>query len=388
MQGFKRVLLIKERRKDMKYEFNKFDKVFCDGEIWEVERTADNTGTMKLSTLYPKGYGFMWAGEDEVLPLHIAIKERLIDKDEAEEIVMNSNKALSEEIIQPDGNEDANKGGGLPGKDGTGKDDRKAKKADNGSKWNVEEILRHCTLEDNVLKLPSVQFNKKSYLEAKKWIEEAGGTWTGGKVQGFTFPFDATRVFSVLHEGKRCNLKQDYQFFETPKDVADWLVMIAGGIEETDTVLEPSAGRGALVKAIHRSCPSVMVDCYELMPENKQFLSSMENTNIIGDDFTKGDNKKYTKIIANPPFSGNQDIKHVRMMFDLLENGGTLASITSAHWEFASETVCIDFRQWLKDLNANVYVINDGEFKESGTSIETRAIVIKKTQNKAKRNLR
>lgn len=121
-----------------------------------------------------------------------------------------------------------------------------------------------------------------------------------------------------------------------------------------------------------------MVDCYELMPENKQFLSSMENTNIIGDDFTKSDNKKYTKIIANPPFSGNQDIKHVRMMFDLLENGGTLASITSAHWEFASETVCIDFRQWLKDLNANVYVINDGEFKESGTSIETRAIVIKK----------
>ena len=83
----------------MKYEFNKFDKVFCEGEIWEVERTADNTGTMKLSTLYPKGYGFIWAGEDEVLPLHIAIRERLIDKDEAEEIVMNSNKALSEEII-------------------------------------------------------------------------------------------------------------------------------------------------------------------------------------------------------------------------------------------------------------------------------------------------
>jgi hypothetical protein len=65
-----------------------------------------------------------------------------------------------------------------------------------------------------------------------------------------------------------------------------------------------------------------------------------------------------------------------------LGRGAPLPAITSAHWEFASETVCIDFRQWLKDLNANVYVINDGEFKESGTSIETRAIVIKKTQNK------
>lgn len=55
--------------------------------------------------------------------------------------------------------------------------------------------------------------------------------------------------------------------FETPVDVADWLVMLAGGINEADTVLEPSAGRGALIKAIHRSCPSVIVKCYELMPE-------------------------------------------------------------------------------------------------------------------------
>lgn len=76
------------------------------------------------------------------------------------------------------------------------------KQDDLGSKWSVEEILMHCTLEDNVLKLPQVHFNKKSYAEAKKWIEEAGGSWQGGKVQGFTFPFNADRVFSILHEGK------------------------------------------------------------------------------------------------------------------------------------------------------------------------------------------
>lgn len=59
--------------------------------------------------------------------------------------------------------------------------------------------------------------------------------------------------------------------FETPAEVADWLVMLAGGIHEDDTVLEPSAGRGALIKAIHRACPSVAVACYELMPENREF---------------------------------------------------------------------------------------------------------------------
>lgn len=48
-------------------------------------------------------------------------------------------------------------------------------KTDAGKKWSIEEILRHSTLENNILKLPAVQFNKKYYAEAQKWIEEAGG---------------------------------------------------------------------------------------------------------------------------------------------------------------------------------------------------------------------
>ena len=255
----------------------------------------------------------------------------------------------------------------------------KKKQADEGKKWNVEEILKHCTLENNILKLPQVQFNKKSYAEAKKWIEEAGGSWQGGKIQGFTFPFNPERVFSMLKEGKRCNLQQDYQFFETPADVADWLVMLAGGIHEDDTVLEPSAGRGALIKAIHRACPTVMVECYELMPENREFLHTLSNVILLDEDFTKDSvSSSYTKIIANPPFSGNQDIDHIKLMYERLEQGGTLAAITSQHWKFASEKKCIDFRNWLKEVHGEVFEISAGEFKESGTSISTMAVVIKK----------
>lgn len=256
--------------------------------------------------------------------------------------------------------------------------DEKKKQTDEGKKWNVEDILKHCTLEDGVLKLPKVQFNKKSYAEAKKWIEEAGGSWQSGKIQGFTFPFNPERVFSILKEGKRCNLQQEYQFFETPAEVADWLVMLAGGINEADTVLEPSAGRGALIKAIHRACPSVTVECYELMPENREFLYSLDNVIILDEDFTKDSVGSYTKIIANPPFSGNQDIEHVRIMYKLLEKGGTLAAITSSHWKIASEKKCVDFRNWLEEVHGEVFEIDAGEFKESGTSISTMAVVIRK----------
>lgn len=247
-----------------------------------------------------------------------------------------------------------------------------------GAKWTAEEILKHCTLQDNVLKLPAVQFNKKSYADAKKWIEEAGGSWTGGKVQGFTFPFNAERVFAILKEGKRCNLKQEFQFFETPAEVADWLVMLAGGVHETDTVLEPSAGRGALVKAIHRACPQVMVDCFELMPENAELLQEIPGVRILGADFTQSRPGQYTKIIANPPFRNNQDIDHVRKMYDLLQDGGTLAAITSAHWEFATEQKCEAFRNWLQEVGGAKYEIEQGAFQESGTLIKTLAVVITK----------
>lgn len=256
--------------------------------------------------------------------------------------------------------------------------EEKEKKDDSGSKWSVEDILKHCTLEDNVLKLPRVQFNKKSYAEAKKWIEEAGGSWQGGKVQGFTFPFNADRVFSILHEGKRCNLQQDFQFFATPPEVADWLVMLAGGVHEDEKILEPSAGTGAIIDAIHRSCPHVIVDCYELMPENKEILSKKDNICILGDDFTKCDVAQYDKIIANPPFSKNQDIRHVRRMYEHLNNGGTVAAIMSCHWKIASEKECADFREWLKDVHAKVCDIEEGSFKQSGTGIETTAVIIQK----------
>lgn len=257
-------------------------------------------------------------------------------------------------------------------------EDIKKKQPDEGKNWSVEEILKHCTLENNVLKLPQVQFNKKSYAEAKKWIEEAGGTWQGGKVQGFIFPFNPERVFSILQSGQRYNLQQEYQFFETPPGVADWLVMLAGGIHEDDTVLEPSAGRGALIKAIHRACPSVMVECYELMPENREFLHALDNVILLDEDFTKDSVGSYTKIIANPPFANNQDIEHVILMYERLERGGTLAAITSPHWKFASERKCVAFREWLEEVHGQVYEIGSGEFKESGTGISTLAIVIKK----------
>lgn len=241
-----------------------------------------------------------------------------------------------------------------------------------GEKWSPEKILQNCKWDGEVLTLPQTQFTKKSYLEAKKWIEETGGQWNTSK-QGFTWEIDANRVVGILMQGRRCNLKQEYQFFATPDKIADIAVSKFSSLSEDMTILEPSAGTGALVNAVRRRCPNAQVDCYELMPENVQILQHVEGAHIIGDDFNKCEGK-WQRIIANPPFSGNKDIDHVYMMYDHLQMDGELSVIVSQHWKFANDNKCQYFRKWLEDNGATVEDIEQGEFKESGTNVATSLI--------------
>ena len=261
---------------------------------------------------------------------------------------------------------------------GEHKDSKNCHKKNTGKKMNAIDIINLCEVFDQEVRFPKIQFDKKTYSEVKLLLENAGGKWVGNKTQAFVFPFNPNRVINELKSGNKINLQQDYQFFETPDEIADWLILLAGGIKVSDTVLEPSAGRGSLIRAIHRSCPESIIDCFELMPENKEFLLKYKNIRLLGYDFTKECKKTYSKIIANPPFSKNQDIDHVKIMYDCLLTGGTLAAITSQHWQIGQEKKCIDFRNWLNLIGAQIYNIESGQFKKSGTTIPTTAIIITK----------
>lgn len=41
-------------------------------------------------------------------------------------------------------------------------------------------------------------------------------------------------------------------------------------------------------------------------------------------------------------------------MYEHLEEGGTLAAITSRHWKIASEKKCVEFREWLEEVHGEV----------------------------------
>ena len=65
--------------------------------------------------------------------------------------------------------------------------------------------LKACTVENNVVKLPDVQLDRKVYLEVKKALELIGGKWKGGKVFGFVFSSDPTELLEQITNGENRN---------------------------------------------------------------------------------------------------------------------------------------------------------------------------------------
>jgi len=242
------------------------------------------------------------------------------------------------------------------------------------------EVLSQCTVEENVVKLPDVNLDRKQYLDVKKALEQIGGKWKGGKVFGFVFKSDPTELLADIAGGAKRNLKKEFQFFATPEGLAKELVQYAC-IEDMNTVLEPSAGQGAIIKAINERHPNKSVQCYEMMPDNKLELSQLDSVDFLGDDFLSDEEYSeicFDRIVANPPFTKNQDIDHVKAMYSRLNTSGRLVSIMSTHWQLSNNKKESEFRDWLDSVGAEVIEVEEGAFKESGTKIPTVIVIINK----------
>ena len=203
------------------------------------------------------------------------------------------------------------------------------------------------------------------------------GSRTGGKVAGFVFATNPTDLLQQIANGEKRNLKKEFQFFATPPEMAKALVFLAN-LNNTDTILEPSAGQGAIISAINAASFAVP-DCYELMDVNVAILKQTTlKYNLIGSDFLAHTGKQYSKIIANPPFTKNQDIDHLMHMYKYLAPEGTLVCITSESWETGTQQKQVQFKNWLHQVGAKIIGIEKGAFKQSGTMVGGKIVVINK----------
>ena len=243
--------------------------------------------------------------------------------------------------------------------------------ADLKIKPHIRDILASSRIDGCNLYLPGT-LDRETYVEVNKAITLLGGKWVGGKTKAHVFPSDPRSKFgAALESDVIVDVKKKLQAFFTPPELARRVVQRAS--VERKTVLEPSAGHGALAEACVEA-GSFSVNCMEIDQENWSVLKSKRFPAVCG-DFLKVDPDKsffpdYDRVVMNPPFSRNQDIKHVNHALKFLKPGGRLVAIMSPN-------VSRDgFRQLVDEHQATYETIEAGAFKESGTNIETILVTI------------
>ena len=243
---------------------------------------------------------------------------------------------------------------------------------------NILGILAECTIKENILFLPPAQLDRAVYLAVNKCLENIGGKWDR-KAKGHIFDYDPAEAFdNLILTGETADMKKTFQFFPTPRKVAEMVCDMAE-LSTAANIYEPSCGKGDLADVIYERNQNLT--CGELNHDMKRYLEKKPYVSIVGEDFLQyipQTGKPFDHIVMNPPFSKQQDIDHILHAYSLLQNDGILVSVMSVSPFFRTNKKSVDFIEWLNRNDAEVVNVAPEAFRESGTSIPTRIIKVKK----------
>ena len=238
----------------------------------------------------------------------------------------------------------------------------------------VTGIFKRCKINGNVLCLPPGDLERALYLKVKAALENAGGKWNRFK-EGFVFGISGNELKSklglILETGVSADKKKDMQAFYTPSELACDVVQKArvSGM----SVLEPSAGQGALMKECFAQ-GATEVHAIEIDPANEKELSLYAPACVeIGDFLGMHPTSVgfFDRVVMNPPFTKDQDIKHVTHAMKFLKPGGRLVAVMSPGWVNSTRRAHQAFHEMVEFHDGEIEEMPAGAFKESGTNIRT-----------------
>lgn len=164
-------------------------------------------------------------------------------------------------------------------------------------------------------------------------------------------------------------------YFPTPQPVIDIMLDYAD-VQPDHMVLEPSAGSGAIADRVKPLCKHI--DTVEQNYTLSDILKTKGYPATQGDFIKTEFSTLFNRVLMNPPFENLQDIDHVQHAFKFLLGGGRLVSVVSPAPFFRNDKKAADFREWFESLCGEVIDLPENSFKESGTNVSTKLIIIDK----------
>ncbi|MGF6884980.1 hypothetical protein ABIA39_003445 [Nocardia sp. GAS34] len=213
----------------------------------------------------------------------------------------------------------------------------------------AREILAESRTEGNKLFLQA-QLTESEYKKVNRVIETMGGKWSR-RERAHVFPGDPAEVIAAaVASGATPNTvgKILEAYYGTPEPLATHIV--AGehsDIADLDVgaeVLEPSAGEGALVRAILHANPDVHVTAVESNPERAAKIGSDPRVSVVVssfEQFAATAPGSFAAVVMNPPFALPHQptvwMDHLYTAWDLLIPGGQLLAIAPGAYTWRPE---------------------------------------------------
>jgi hypothetical protein len=166
-------------------------------------------------------------------------------------------------------------------------------------------------------------------------------------------------------------------FFPTPPELIERLLELAD-ITADDRVLEPSAGKGDILDAIRKNNPDQSLHAIEIYSTLREILT-LKGYTLVGHDFLSYEpEKRYDKIIMNPPFENGLDIDHVMHAYPMIRSTGRLVAIMGEGVFFRQFKKDKAFREFLQSNNAYISEPIKEAFKKSfnATGVTVRIVAI------------
>lgn len=164
------------------------------------------------------------------------------------------------------------------------------------------------------------------------------------------------------------------QAFYTPLPLVERMLRESHAFRFGARLLEPSAGDGRIVHAMRQVARAgAVIDACEIEPAMRPRIEAVGGTVVAEDFLSWNPGEVYDGIAMNPPFTRQQDRKHVEHAFRLLKPDGWLVALTS-NW----------FPRWIDaeelDLpgcgSAAYEVIPAGTFEDFETNVETTLVTL------------
>jgi protein-L-isoaspartate O-methyltransferase len=225
----------------------------------------------------------------------------------------------------------------------------------------------------------------KQAREAKELAARQAATLAGdssGVGQGQLFAADSDLFSGAAEEDTFAAMKNSLaagpvqivavdQFFPTPAELVSEMIE-AAEIEPGQHVLEPSAGDGAIFRAIPADTQRTAVEINRTLGDTLK--ASMSDFDVLHyADFLEcnGNLGKFDRVIMNPPFKHGADILHIRHAQTFLKPGGRLVALCAAgpRQREALKPIAEESGGEWRDLPA-------GSFKTQGTGVNVAMVII------------